>query len=186
MSYITRHENRITKAEYGVEAGISGLNPIGKIAAWSAAHRWWVVVAFVMLFVSTMFVLSTVETKILEDNGVGESGVGAKLVEDGFDLLSAPTEQLVFSNPSLDAQSPVFRSTVQALVDQLADLSEVESVVSYYDTDSEAMVSALGCPAGTSSHSARVVASRATTSSSEEAPSPPKPWLAVTASVSRS
>ncbi|MCH7843604.1 MAG: MMPL family transporter [Chloroflexi bacterium] len=144
MSYITRQENRITKAEYGMEVGISALNPIGKIAAWSAAHRWWVVAAFVMLFVSTMFVLSTVETKILEDNGVGESGVGAKLVEDGFDLLSAPTEQLVFSNPSLDVRSPVFRSTVQALVDQLADLSEVESVVSYYDTDSEEMVSADG------------------------------------------
>ena len=149
MSYIKSQGNQISRVEeahtpVGIAVGNTGLNPIGRIAAWSAAHRWWVVAAFVMLFVSMMFVMSSVETKILEDNGVGESGSGAKLVEDGFDLLSAPTEQLVFSNPSLDAQSPVFRSTVQALVDQLADLSEVESVVSYYDTDNEEMVSVDG------------------------------------------
>ncbi len=58
MSYINRHTNRVTKAEadYGV-VGLdvsffsTDLNPIGKIAAWSAAHRWWVVMGFVMLLV---------------------------------------------------------------------------------------------------------------------------------------
>ena len=60
---------------------------------------------------------------------------------DGFEVLAVPTEQLVFSNPSLDAQSPAFRSTVQGLVDQLAGLPEVESVVSYYDTGDQGMVS---------------------------------------------
>ena len=119
----------------------AGLNPIGKIFAWSAAHRWWVIAAFVMVLASTMFVLSSVETKLLDYYGEGESAVGQQLVVDGFEVLAVPTEQLVFSNPSLDAQSPAFRSTVQGLVDQLAGLPEVESVVSYYDTGDQGMVS---------------------------------------------
>lgn len=141
MSYINTQSNRITKADFGVEAGSSGLNPIGRVAAWSAAHRWWVIAAFVMVLASTMFVMSSVETKLIDYYGEGESAVGQKLIVDGFEVLAVPTEQLVFSNPFIDAQSPAFRSTVQGLVDQLAGLPEVESVVSYYDTSDQGMVS---------------------------------------------
>ena len=146
MSFMNRQENRISRAEtahtpVGVDVETSDLNPIGRIAAWSAAHKWWVIAAFVMVLASAMFVLSSVETKLLDYYGEGDSATGTKLVEDGFDTLAAPTEQLVFSNPSLDAQSPAFRSTVQSLVDQLAALPEVESVVSFYDTGNQGMVS---------------------------------------------
>ncbi len=98
----------------GVEVGNGGLNPIGKIAAWNAAHRWWVIAAFVTIFVLTIFVMGAVETKTLDYNGEGEAAAGAQLVEDGFEFNSMPSEQLVFSNPSLDVQSTVFRATVQA------------------------------------------------------------------------
>ena len=149
MSFINRHTNQATKsdAEYGIigaDVGSTDLNPIGKIAAWSADHRWWVVMGFVMLLASMFFVMSSIETKILDYNGSGESAAAQILVEEGFVQLSAPTEQLVFSNPSMDAGSPVFRSTVQSVVDQLSGLPEVASVVSYYDTDSEQMVSESG------------------------------------------
>jgi len=146
MSYIKSQGNQISIAEAArapdrVPIGISGLNPIGKVAAWSAAHRWWVIAASVTIFVLTIFVMGVVETKTLDYNGEGEAAEGAQLVEDGFQFNSAPTEQLVFSNPSLDVESPVFRSTVQGLVDQLAVLPEVKSVVSYYDTGNQEMVS---------------------------------------------
>jgi len=67
--------------------------------------------------------------------------VGADLVSERFDIASAPTESLVFSNPSLDADSPLFRTTVEGLVQQLRALPEVDSVVSYYDTNAPGMVS---------------------------------------------
>ena len=118
-----------------------GLVFTGRIASWSARHRWWVIAASVLVIVLAMFVLNTVETKNLDYNGEGESAIGADLVNDRFQFNSAPTEQLVFSNPSLDAQDPRFRSTVAGLVQQLRALPEVASVASYYDTGDSAMLS---------------------------------------------
>ena len=56
-------------------------------------------------------------------------------------MVVTPTEQLVFSNPSLSVDDPVFRSTVEGLVQDLRALPEVESVASYYDTQDPNMVS---------------------------------------------
>ena len=88
-----------------------------------------------------MFVLNTVETKTLDYQGEGESAAGAALVTDGFGSSSVPTEQLLFSNPSLDAESPAYRSTVQGLVSELRGLPEVASVTSFYDTNNPEMLS---------------------------------------------
>ncbi len=149
MSYTTGHTNLVTDAEadygiVGVDVGSSGLNPVGKVAAWSAAHRWWVIAAFVFILASTVFVMGSVETKLLDYYGEGESATGQELIVDGFEVLAAPTEQLVFNNPSLSAESLQYRSTVENLAGQLAGMPEVESVVSYYDTGSEEMVSENG------------------------------------------
>ena len=120
----------------------STLSFTGRIAAWSARHRWWVVAASVMMLVLAVLASSTFTPKLLDDsNGEGEAAAGADLISERFDITSAPTEQLVFSNPSLDADSPLFRATVQGLVEQLRALPEVESVVSYYDTNDPGMVS---------------------------------------------
>ena len=120
--------------------GIS-LSFTGRIAGWSARHRWWVVTASVMVILLAMFALNTVEMKILDYNGEGESVRGRDLIDERFDVAVAPTEQLVFSNPSLGVDDPVFRSTVEGLVQQLRTLPEVASVASYYDTNSPNMVS---------------------------------------------
>ena len=123
---------------------IPALSFTGRIANWSARHRWWVVAASLMVVVLAFFVLNTVETETLDYVGEGEAAVGSELVEDRFDVTPIPTEQLVFSNPSLDANAPAFRATVDGLVQELRTLPEVESVVSYYDTNDPGMLSESG------------------------------------------
>ena len=124
--------------------GAPGIPFTGRIANWSARHRWWVVAASLMVVVLAFFVLNTVETETLDYVGEGEAAVGSDLVEDRFDVTPVPTEQLVFSNPSLDANDPTFRATVDGLVQELRALPEVESVVSYYDTNDPGMLSESG------------------------------------------
>ena len=113
----------------------------GRVASWSARHRWMVVGASVLVVALAMLAMSVVETNTLEYGGEGEAAVGAKLVEEKFKIERPPTEQVVFSNPSLDASDPVYRTTVTELVQQLRALPEVASVASFYDTGAPGMVS---------------------------------------------
>ena len=99
------------------------------------------VAASALVLLVAIFIMNTVGTQTLEYNGEGESAKAFELVDDGFEFNSAPTEQLVFSNPSVNAQDPAFRSTVQNLVAQLDAPPETESVVSYYGTGDPGMVS---------------------------------------------
>ena len=116
----------------------------GKIAGWSARHRWWVVAASILIIVSAMFVSSTVKPKLLNDNEIteGESGEAIRLLDERFDDGGAPTEQLVFRHPSLDVSDPAYRSTVEQLVEELRAMPEVSAVVSYYETGDPRLVSA--------------------------------------------
>ena len=116
----------------------------GRIANWSARHRWWVVAASVMMLVLAMFVSSTVEVKLLDESefAEGESGEAVRLLEERFGDGGAPTEQLVFSHPSLDVNDPVYRSTVEELVEVLRATPEVSAVGSYYETEDPRLVSA--------------------------------------------
>ena len=121
-----------------------GLSFTGRIASWSARHRWWVIAASVLVLVMAVFISSTVETKLLDDNelGEGESGKAIRLLDERFDDGAAPTEQLVFSSPSLDVDAPAYRSTVEQLVQELRAMPEVSAVVSYYETGDPRLVSA--------------------------------------------
>ena len=103
----------------------------GSIASWSARHRWWVIAALVLVLVLAMFVSSAVETKLLDDDAMaeGDSGKAIRLLDERFDDGGSPTEQLVFSNPSLDVDHPGYRSTVERLVQELRVLPEVSAVV---------------------------------------------------------
>ena len=119
----------------------SRLSFTGRLARWSATHPWWVVAASVLIVVLAMLAMNAVETKTLEYSGEGEAAVGARLIEDKFKIEPPPTEQVVFSNPSLDASDAAFRTTVEELVQQLRALPEVASVASFYDTGDSSMVS---------------------------------------------
>ena len=44
------------------------------------------------------------------------------------------TERLIFSNLSIEVDDPLFRSTVDGVIEILRDLPNVESAVSFYDT----------------------------------------------------
>ena len=120
---------------------------VGGVAAWSARNKWWVVLASVLVLVAAVFASSTLETKIFDgDGGEGESAIAADLVEERFgdltdDGRTTPTEQLVVSNPSLDANDPIYRAAVEELIGQLNALREVESVTTYYDSQDENLIS---------------------------------------------
>ncbi len=126
------------------KADTTGGSFTGRIAGWSARHCWWVLAASVLVLVMAMFVSGTVETKLLDESefAEGESGEAFWLLEERFDDGGAPTEQLVFSHPSLDVDDPVYRSTVERLVQELRALPEVSAVVSYYETGDPRLVSA--------------------------------------------
>ncbi len=122
------------------------VSPTAKVARWSAKHRWWVLAASVLILVAAMFVSATIEPKLLDESAFaeGESGEAVRLLEERFDEGGAPTEQLVFRNPSLDVSDPAYRSTVEELFQELRALPEVSAVISYYETGDSRLVSADG------------------------------------------
>ena len=135
-------ENTLTRSDERVHETVT-LSFTGRIANWSARHRWWVVAASVTMLVLAMVASSTFKVKLLDDNDFleGESGEAIRLLEERFDDGGAPTEQLVFSHPSLDVDDPVYRSTVEELVQELRATPEVSAVVSYYETGDPRLVS---------------------------------------------
>ena len=128
---------------------VSGANltTTARIATWSARHHWLVLAASLAVFVLAVLAVVAVGSETRDDDeGVGESGKASELLRERFRSEPSPaetrkptrTERIIFSNPSLDLDDPTFRSTVQAVVDELRDSPHVESVVSFYDTgDSE-------------------------------------------------
>ena len=135
--------NTVTRSD---ERNSDSLTPsfTGRIAAWSASHRWWTVAASVMMLVLAVLASSTFTPKLLDDNDVaeGESGEALRLLDERFGDGGSPSEQLVFSNPSLDVSDAAYRSTVERLVQELRALPEVSAVVSYYETGDPRLVSA--------------------------------------------
>ena len=135
--------NTVTRSDGRVH-DTSRVSFTGRIARWSARHRWWVVAASVMMLVLAVVASSTFTPKLLDDNDIteGESGKAFRLLDEGFGEGGAPTEQLVFSHPSLDVDDPAYRSTVDRLVQELRAMSEVSGVVSYYEVGDPRLVSA--------------------------------------------
>ena len=79
--------------ESRAEGQISGGSPLsftGRIARWSALHRWWVVGASAIFIVMAFMVLGNVETKTLDYNGEGDSAKAADLITDRFDVVATP------------------------------------------------------------------------------------------------
>ena len=136
-------ENTLTRSE---KRNSGSLTPsfTGRIANWSARRRWWVVAASVMMLVLAVLASSAFQVKLLDDNDIaeGESGKALRLLDERFGEGGAPSEQLVFSHPSLDISDPDYRSAVEELVQELRAMPEVSSVVSYYEVGDPRLVSA--------------------------------------------
>ena len=147
------NSDRSHTGEPGASLGGPRLFFTGRIAGWSARHRWWVLGATVVVIALAIFVLATVETKERpDDDGVGESGRAYELIDERFSGSDIPPpveepgrhshrEMLIFSNPSLEVGDPLFRSTVEDTIARLRALPQVTSAVSFYDTDDPGMIS---------------------------------------------
>ena len=135
--------NTVTRSDERVHDA-SRLSFTGRIASWSARHRWWVVAASVMMLVLAVLASSTFKVKLLDENDIteGESGEALRLLDERFGEGGAPTEQLLFRHPSLDVSDPAYRSTVEELVEELRAMPEVSAVVSYYEVGDPRLVSA--------------------------------------------
>ena len=130
---------------------VSGANLTitARIASWSARHHRLVLTASLAVFILAVLAIVMVGSETRDDDeGVGESGKASELLRERFRSEPSPaksrqparTERIIFSNPSLDVDDSTFRSTVQAIVDELRDSPHVESVVSFYDTGDSGMV----------------------------------------------
>ena len=135
--------NIVTRSDERVYDTVT-LSFTGRIAAWSARHRWWVVAASVMMLVLAVLASSIFDVKLLDDNDIaeGESGKALRLLDERFGEGGAPSEQLVFRHPSLDIDDQAYRSVVEELVQELGAMPEVSTVVSYYEVGDPRLVSA--------------------------------------------
>ena len=113
----------------------------GRIAGWSAHHRWLVLAGVVALLVAALFLSSTPGVETTEVFGAGDSRHGQLLIENRFEKTEPLAELILFSNPSLDVDDPAFSSIVEPLVTELRGLEGVAYVASFYDTGLAFMVS---------------------------------------------
>ena len=136
MTTITAHDE-VTKTK--------GLTPTARVSRWSARHGWWVLAGTVLILVAAMFASGAYEPQLQEgDGGVGESMVGADVLNDKFPQGSDASESLLISHPVLGVESPSYRSKVDALVEDLRALPQVKAVTTFYETGDQSLVSENG------------------------------------------
>lgn len=114
----------------------------GRIAGWSARHRWTIVGATVLLLVVSFLLSGSLGVETSDVMGAGDGRKGMQLYEDRFDIIEPADELVLFNNPEIVVDDPAYRTPVDTLVAKLRTLEGVDSVVSYYDTGMESMVSA--------------------------------------------
>ena len=112
----------------------------GRMAGWSARHRWIVVLGAVGLLVISFLLSGSIGVKTSDVFGTGESRKGHQLIEDRFEQLPS-FESVIVKNSNLDVDDPDFRSTVDPLVGDLKGLDGVVDVESYYDFRAPHLVS---------------------------------------------
>jgi len=114
----------------------------GRVAGWSARHRWVVLGTTVVLLVLAFLLSGALGVKTSDVFGTSDARKGTELYEDRFDIIEPADELILFSNPDMDVDDQNFRITVDNLVAELRTHEGVSSVASYYDTNDESMVSA--------------------------------------------
>ena len=135
----------------GHEVNTMRLSFTGRMASWSARHRWWVVGGAMLTIVFAVLVLMNVEAEIRNDGGgVGDSGIADKLFSERFGAPAVQlppserptprrTERLIFSNQTLGVDDNDFRTTVDGIIQNLRQLPRVASAVSFFDTNEPTM-----------------------------------------------
>ena len=121
-----------------------------RIAAWSARNPWLVLLAAVVVIGLAVVAITIVGTEERgQGEGVGESGQGSALLDEGFGAPAGALEQtagrqegIIFSNPTLDVSDPEFKQAVDAAVLEIRSLPSVTGALSFYDTGNSALASA--------------------------------------------
>ena len=141
---MSRYANRVSggdQAGGGRRGGdASAVSFTGRVAGWSARHRWRVVIGAIALLVISFLLSSSIGVKTSDVFGTGESRKGHQLIEDRFEQLPS-FDSVIIKNPNLDVEDPAFRSTVDPLVEKLRGLDGVLDVESYYESGAPHLVS---------------------------------------------
>ena len=116
----------------------------GRIAGWSARHRWVVLGGTLVLLIMAFLLNGALGVETSEVMGTGDARKANQLYEERFDIVEPADELIMFNNPDLSTDSPEFRAPVDSLVAELRTYEGVNTVVSYYDTGDESMISADG------------------------------------------
>ena len=120
-----------------------------RVSYWSAGHRWLIMAASATVIVGAFLSIAFVGADTRDDDaGVGESGQGHELLHERFDSAPADTQEtrrtrnegVIFSNPSLDADDPLFRDTVASAIQVIRNIPQVTTALSYYDTNDASML----------------------------------------------
>ena len=106
-------------------SGVAAFSFTGRIAGWSARHRWPVVAGTAGVLVVAFVLSSTLGIETSEIVGRGDARHGEKLIEERFNIVAPRAEVILFSNPNLEVADDAFRSAVEALVEDLKDLEGV-------------------------------------------------------------
>jgi RND superfamily putative drug exporter len=126
----------------------TGSSFTGRIAYWSAVHRWVILLAAVLVIVLAVLAIGMMGTETRdEEGGVGESGKGSELLNERFAAGPAfkstshtRLERVIFSNPSLDANDPLFMEAVASAMQAIGDVPQVLNAISYYDVQDASML----------------------------------------------
>ena len=113
----------------------------GRVAGWSARHRWKVVAGTLILLVIAIGLSSSAGVHTSDVFGAGDAQKAQELWEDRFDIIEPADELILFNNPNMDVDDPAFRAVVFPLVNELRTYEGVNSVFSYYDTGLDSMIS---------------------------------------------
>ena len=121
-----------------------------RIAIWSAAHHWPVLIASILVVVAAFFSIAIVGADLRDESegGVGESGEGSALLREAFQAEAAAAEPaerarqegVLISNHSLNAADPDFRAAVAGIMEKVRAVPQVATALSYYDTGIPSML----------------------------------------------
>ena len=124
-------------------SSIGSISPTARVARWSAAHKWVVLAATLLVLVAAVFASSAYEVRLQEDDvGTGDSGAASLILEESFPRRGEnATEQVLFSNPDLTVDDAAYQATVETLIRDLRAVPYIASVSSFYENGDPSLVS---------------------------------------------
>ena len=134
---MSRYANRVSggdQAGGGRRGGdASAVSFTGRVAGWSARHRWRVVIGAIALLVISFLLSSSIGVKT-ERRCLVRVNPKRPSADRGPVRAATVFDSVIIKNPNLDVEDPAFRSTVDPLVEKLRGLDGVLDVESYYES----------------------------------------------------